>query len=94
MTDRQSWITLVWDEDGWWTAREEMIGATARGEARFDALENLDEAVENACAAPDADGSLGDPLPHPDPPDELVGTIEKGFPFVRRIGDRIQRRFY
>ena len=38
-------ISLIENDDGWWTARDEETGAVSQGETREDALDNLDEAV-------------------------------------------------
>ena len=42
---RQPTITLIENDDGWWTARDEERGVTTQGKTRDDALDNLDEAV-------------------------------------------------
>jgi predicted RNase H-like HicB family nuclease len=46
MSAEQRWITLTENPDGWWTAHEEMVGLTAQGETRDDALNALDEVLE------------------------------------------------
>jgi len=38
-------ISLIENNDGWWTARDEERGLTTQGETRDDALDNLDEVV-------------------------------------------------
>jgi predicted RNase H-like HicB family nuclease len=35
----------LWQEDGWWIARDAETGVTTQGESRAAALENLDDAV-------------------------------------------------
>jgi hypothetical protein len=39
-------IRLLKNPDGWWTARDLRVGATAQGESRAGALDNLDAVVE------------------------------------------------
>jgi len=54
-------ITLLENDDGWWTARDETRGLTTQGETRRDALENLDEvidAVEDDVGRPPTDEEL------------------------------------
>lgn len=46
-------IRLIKNSDGNWTARDVGVAATAQGESRSDALDNLDAVV----AAVDGDGS-------------------------------------
>jgi len=41
-------ITLIENDDGWWTARDEERELTSQGETREAALGNLDEAVAAA----------------------------------------------
>jgi hypothetical protein len=38
-------ITLIENDDGWWTARDEARELTSQGKTRADALDNLDEAI-------------------------------------------------
>jgi hypothetical protein len=92
MSIEQRRITLFRTDDGRWTARDETIGVTTRASTRAHALESLDEAVE---AAPDAGGPVSGPMPGFGPrPEEQFVTNAKGFAFVRRIADRIKRRWY
>lgn len=35
----------LWQEDGWWIAKDVDTGVTTQGESRTTALENLDDAV-------------------------------------------------
>jgi len=70
-------IRLVQEEDGWWSAIDEGVGVASQGETRFEALENLDEAValhtgEIGEPVTDADlRELGiDPETVPDEPQE------------------------
>ena len=54
-------ITLVQNEDGWWTARDETRGLTTQGETRDEALSNLDDvvdAVKNDAGRPPTDEEL------------------------------------
>ncbi|MEF8840211.1 MAG: type II toxin-antitoxin system HicB family antitoxin [Haloarculaceae archaeon] len=39
-------ITLVQNDDGWWTARDETRGLTTQGETRDQALANLDDVID------------------------------------------------
>lgn len=47
-TEVEPTITLIEDEDGWWTARHPALGVTTQGATRDAALDNLDEAVQAA----------------------------------------------
>lgn len=38
-------ITLTENDDGWWTARNVVVGVSSQGQTREEALDNLDEAV-------------------------------------------------
>lgn len=38
-------ITLTENDDGWWTARNLVVGVSAQGKTRDEALTNLDEVV-------------------------------------------------
>lgn len=54
-------ITLIRNDDGWWTARDETRGLTTQGETRDEALSNLDDvidAVENDAGRPPTDEEL------------------------------------
>lgn len=54
-------ITLTQNDDGWWTAHDEIRGLTTQGETREEALSNLDEvvdAVENDAGRPPTDEEL------------------------------------
>lgn len=54
-------IVLKKDEEGWWTARDEMRGFTTQGETRDEALSNLDDvidAIENDAGRPPTDEEL------------------------------------
>ena len=54
-------ITLTRNDDGWWTARDEMRGLTTQGETREEALASLDdviEAVEDGAGRPPTDEEL------------------------------------
>ena len=44
MSDRQR-ITLIEEDDGWWTAVDEETGVASYGDTRPEALDILDEAV-------------------------------------------------
>jgi predicted RNase H-like HicB family nuclease len=35
----------LWQEDGWWIAKDVDTGMTTQGESREEALDNLDDAV-------------------------------------------------
>lgn len=35
----------LWQEDGWWVAKDVDTGVTTQGESREEALDNLDDAV-------------------------------------------------
>lgn len=61
-TEVEPTITLIKNEDGWWTARHPELGVTTQGETREAALENLDEAVQAAREALD-DESAAAPEP-------------------------------
>ena len=39
-------ITLTENDDGWWTARNLIIGVTAQGQTSEEALSNLTEVVD------------------------------------------------
>lgn len=39
-------ITLIRNDDGWWTARDETRGLTTQGETRDEALASLDEVID------------------------------------------------
>ena len=41
----ESDVTLVRNEDGWWTARDDATGVASQGETKEEALENLAEAL-------------------------------------------------
>lgn len=61
-TEVEPTITLIENEDGWWTARHPALGVTSQGETREAALENLDEAVQAARnALSDALAAASDP---------------------------------
>lgn len=54
-------ITLIRNDDGWWTARDETRGSTTQGETRDEALANLDDvidAVENDAGGRPTDEEL------------------------------------
>lgn len=38
-------VSLIENEDGWWTARDEDTGVASQGRTKADALENLADAV-------------------------------------------------
>ena len=40
-----STITLTYEED-WWVASDEVTGVTSQGKTRYEALDDLDEALE------------------------------------------------
>ena len=55
-------ISLIEEDDGGWSAIDEVVGVASQGETREEALANLDEAVEltikareDDTAAPEAD---------------------------------------
>ncbi|WP_436347990.1 type II toxin-antitoxin system HicB family antitoxin [Natronorubrum sp. FCH18a] len=39
-------IDIRQDEGGWWVATDEYTGVSSQGKTRFEALENLNEAVD------------------------------------------------
>lgn len=54
-------ITLMQNDDGWWTARDDTRELTTQGETRDEALANLDDvvdAVENDAGRPPTDEKL------------------------------------
>lgn len=61
-TEVEPTITLIENEDGWWTARHPELGVTTQGETRDEALANLDEAIAASRAAL-ADDSADAPEP-------------------------------
>jgi len=48
MSIEQRRITLIENDDGWWTAHDEARGLTAQDETREGALDRLDAVVEAA----------------------------------------------
>jgi predicted RNase H-like HicB family nuclease len=72
----------LWQEDGWWIAKDVDTGVTTQGESRTAALENLDDAVavhDGERGRPPTDEELRDAGIEPtdnttaerDPPDVL-----------------------
>lgn len=75
--DGQREIRLIQEEDGGWSAIDELVGVASQGETRSEALENLDEAValhKGEIGEPVTDDDLRewglDPESVPDEPQE------------------------